>query len=127
MIGVRHSPQDMGRAADLFDGNKETLLRGQSANPLVIELRFAQPRSIRSISLDLAAMSHFRVKVEVRSTENIVTSFMNDFVDLSAAPHVDLPLGAGQQNVAILRIEIEDVRPQPAEGYHIHAREVQIR
>ncbi len=126
MIGVRHSPQDMGRAADLFDGNKETLLRGQSVNPLVIELRFAQPRSIRSISLDLGAMSHFQVKVKVRSTENIVTSFMTDLVDLSAAPHVDLPLGAGQQNVAILRIEIEDVRPQPAEGYHIHVREVQI-
>jgi 4-amino-4-deoxy-L-arabinose transferase-like glycosyltransferase len=127
MIGVRHSPQDMGRAVDFLDGSKETLLRGESANPMVIELRFARPRAVASVSLDLGAMPQFQVKVEARSAESSATSFMNEYEDLSAEPHVDLPLGDGQQNVANLRIEIQDLRPAPPEGYHIHVREVRVR
>jgi 4-amino-4-deoxy-L-arabinose transferase-like glycosyltransferase len=127
MIGVRYSTQDMGRAADLFDGDKQTLIRGESANPMVIELRFARPRAVESISLDLGAMERYAVKVQTRSVEHTVTTFTKDFEDPSAEPHVDLPLGDGQQNVAVLRIEIKDLRPQPAEGYHVHVREVEIR
>jgi 4-amino-4-deoxy-L-arabinose transferase-like glycosyltransferase len=125
--GVRHSRLDMGRAVDLFDGDTETLIRGESANPLVIELRFAQPRSISSIDLDLGAMSEFRVRIEATSPENSVTNAVKDFADTSPEPHVEMLLGGGRQNVAILRIEVEDLRLEPPEGYHVHVREVRIR
>jgi 4-amino-4-deoxy-L-arabinose transferase-like glycosyltransferase len=127
LIGVRHSPQDMGRAVDFLDGNTETLLRGESANPMVIELRFARPRAVASVSLDLGAMPQFQVKVQARSAENNATTFVKEYEDISAEPHVDLPLGDGQQNVASLRIEIQDMRPAPPEGYHIHVREVRVQ
>lgn len=127
MIGVRHSPQDMGRAVDFLDGNTETLLRGESANPMVIELRFVRPRAVASVGLDLGAMPQFQVKVLARSAENTTTTFTKEVEDVSAEPHVDLPLGDGQQNVASLRIEIRDMRPAPPEGYHIHVREVRLR
>jgi 4-amino-4-deoxy-L-arabinose transferase-like glycosyltransferase len=127
MIGVRHSQQDMGQAVDFLDGNKETLLRGESANPMVIELRFARPRAVASVSLDLGAMPQFQVKVLARSAENITAAFVKDYEDVSAEPHVDLPLGDGQKNVASLRIEIRDSRLAPPEGYHIHVREVRVR
>jgi hypothetical protein len=125
--GVRLSRLDMGRAADLFDGDNETLIRGESANPLVIELRFAQPRSIGSIGLDLGAMPEFRVKLEARSPENSVTNAAKDFADVSPEPHVEVPIGGGRHNIALLRIEVEDLRPEPPEGYHVHVREVRIR
>ncbi|HEU5103679.1 MAG TPA: glycosyltransferase family 39 protein, partial [Roseiflexaceae bacterium] len=125
-VGVRHSPQDMGRAADMFDGDTETLLRGESANPLVIELRFARPRAVGLVSLDLGAMPQFRVKIQARSAEHNVASFAKDYDDLSPEPHVELSLGDGQQFTS-LRIEIQDMRPAPPEGYHIHVREVRVR
>lgn len=125
-IGVRHSSLDIGSVGEMFDGDRETLARGNDANPMVIELRFPHPRPLNSIGLDLATMPHVKITVRVTAEDNTVTTTTKEFVDLPVDPHVDLPIQGGQ-HITVVRLDIEDKLPEPAEGYHIHVRELQLR
>jgi 4-amino-4-deoxy-L-arabinose transferase-like glycosyltransferase len=125
-LGLRHSPIDMGVVDNLFDGQTDTLIRGASANPFVIELRFAEPRSLSELGLDLATMPRFRVTVTRTLDDGQTTSSAREFEGLPDDPHVDLEL-PGNQPARIVRVAIEELPTLPESEYHIHVRELQLR
>jgi 4-amino-4-deoxy-L-arabinose transferase-like glycosyltransferase len=124
---VHYSPLDIGEIANIFDGNDETLMRGRDANPLVIVLQFASPRTIHQISLTLATMPHAQITVELTDGSGNTTSFARDFIELEGAPVVDLPFEDGPVQVQRLRVEIRDLAPRPDEAPHIHVRELRMQ
>jgi hypothetical protein len=124
---VPHSPLDIGSAGDLFDGNADTLIRGRAANPLVLELRFSQPRGVTALGLTLATMPRFQIKVGLTRADGTTASIAQDYHDLPADSQVELAIPGGQQRVHSLRIEIYDRQPRPGDGPHIHVRDVQVR
>jgi len=126
-IEVLHSPLDMGSADDLFDNNADTLIRGRDANPMVLELHFAQPRDVTVVGLHLATMPRFQVKVGLTRAGGTTTSVEQIYHDLPADPLVELSIPGGAQRIQILRIEISDLQPGSTDEPHIHVRDVQIR
>ena len=127
LIEVRHSALDIGSASDLFDNNADTLLRGRAANPLVLELRFAQPRDVTTLGLHLATMARFQIKVELTRADGSTASVAQNYHDLPADPLVELSMPGGAQQVRMLRIEIFDQQLGSSDDSHIHVRDVQIR
>jgi hypothetical protein len=125
-VTVRHSPTDMGEAANLFDQSDDTLIRSQDANPVVLELEFAQPRSISAISMTLAAIQHIQITVKLTSADDKTTTFSRDLTNLEGIPVVDLPAPDGVVRASRVRIEILDLAP-PADATHIHIRELRLR
>ena len=125
-VKVSYSPLDIGDVSVLFDHNIDSLIRGKDANPLVLELQFARPRDVSAISMTLATMSHAQIKVQITREDGNVTSFAREYVDLSGAPDVTLPVPNGPQQTRNIRIEILDLAPRP-DGLHIHVRELRLR
>lgn len=126
-ILMLYSPLDLGSTGDLFDNNPATLIRGRDANPLMLELRFAQPRSVTALGLTLATMPRFKIKIGLTRADGSTTSIVQDYYDLPADPHVDLPIPDSLQQVRSLRIEIYDLQPIAGEEPHIHVRDLQVR
>jgi hypothetical protein len=54
-VVVRHTRLDMGPIGNIFDPDPRSLVRSAQINPLVIELEFAQPRSLGGLSLGLGS------------------------------------------------------------------------
>ena len=121
------SPLDIGEVGNLFDHQVESLIRGKDANPLVLDIQLAQPRSVSVISMTLATMPHAQIKVEVTSEGGDTTSFSRDFNDIRGMPDVELPIPNAPVRTRRLRIEILDLTPRGDDAYHIHVRELQLR
>jgi 4-amino-4-deoxy-L-arabinose transferase-like glycosyltransferase len=124
-VRARYSPPDIGAIGDLFDQSDDTLLRSRDANPMVLVLEFARPRSVSAIGLTLAAMQHVQITIKLTDAEGKLTTFTRDLVDLGGIPVVDLPVPSGPVVASQVRIEILDLAP-PAEGTHIHVRELRL-
>jgi 4-amino-4-deoxy-L-arabinose transferase-like glycosyltransferase len=126
-VKVSYSRLDIGEVVDLFDHNPDTLIRGAAANPLVLDVQLAQPRSVSAISLTLATMSRAQIKVDLIGEDGETVSFARGFVDLVGIPDVELPLPDGPVETRRLRIEIYDLAPRSNDDPHIHVRELQLR
>jgi hypothetical protein len=126
-IEVIHSPLDIGSVSDLFDGNTESLIRGNAVNPLVLELHFGATRVLSTLGLTVGSMQHFTVKVDIVREDGTTSGFTRDFQDLPDDPSMELPIADTPQRLSQLRIEINDQAPTPADGTHIHVREVRLR
>ena len=126
-VAVYHSALDMGQVSDIFDGNQESLMRGAADNPLVVEIHFEQLRSLSALDVTIAATTHFSVNVLVTYDDDTTTAVSGEYSEQSLDPTVTLELPVSDKFVKILRIEIEDVRDKPAEGYHVHVREISVR
>ncbi len=125
-VTVRYSRIDSGSLPDLFDDNPNSLMRGLEANPFVIELYFAQPRTVASVELHVATMARFDVRVSAAPADgttprNALASFSN----LEADPRVEVAIPGGAQLLSKLRIEIQDY--EQTEQAHIHVRGLAFR
>ncbi len=121
-IWVAHSPLDIGQASDIFDNNIETLIRGQAANPFILNFEFSQPQAIKGLSMDFGRMD-FIIRIQVYGTENTAPiSYQSEYRQQPDIPHIDMAFTRGPQQVKSIHIEIEQINP-PAE-VHIHVREV---
>ncbi|WP_298821296.1 glycosyltransferase family 39 protein [uncultured Chloroflexus sp.] len=120
---VAHSQFDIGSVIDLFDGNLATLARGFEANPLVIELRFANPQSVNTIELTVGTMD-FDLTVTVTTPEGEERVFNQQYRGLSRDPTVTFDLPA-PLNAAKLRLDILQIGV--GEPAHVHVREVTWR
>jgi hypothetical protein len=125
VIGI--SPLDLGQPADLVDGDRETLVRGRDANPLVVVLRFDEPRQVAAVGLDLTTMPQVRISVEVRGEDRQVVTATRELTDLPPDPFVLVELPGGARSALLVRVAIEDLRPRPSEGYHVHLRELRLQ
>jgi len=64
VLTVSHSAFDMGTISDLFDGNKQTVVRTSEANPMHLEIAFGQMHDLRQLP---SAPGEWHRKLRLRS------------------------------------------------------------
>lgn len=121
---VHYSSLDSGRIEDVLDGNFDTLMRGAGANPLVIEFEFEPARPANSLHLTLAGLHEFEVSLFLSYQDGSLHDIKQNYSNLPSDPTVSLELPVNESGLHILHIEIKDLSPEPANGYHIHVREL---
>jgi 4-amino-4-deoxy-L-arabinose transferase-like glycosyltransferase len=124
-VAAEHSVLDIGRLEDLFDGNPETLVRGATANPLVLEFRFPEPRVIERVKVHTSDMDLTLKVIATPADGGEDRTAESTYRDLPDEPRIDLPLPGGPLAVARLRVEILDLAPRIEE--HIHVRDLTLR
>ncbi len=122
---VAHSMLDMGSLADLFDGNPFSLMRGFEANPLIVELRFPQPRSVGGVALTVGSMDMNLRLVATPADGSPPIVAEQRFTGLPPDPTVQLDLPGGARELSSLRLEITQVGG--GEVAHVHVRELALR
>ncbi len=121
-IRMIHTPLDIGEAKDVFDNNIETLMRGQEANPFILDLQFSQPQTIRGLMMDFGRMD-FVMRVQVYGTDSSKpVSYQGEYRQQPNIPHIDMDFADGPEQVRQIYIEIEQLN-LPDE-VHIHVREI---
>jgi len=127
-VRVRHPPLDMGNAADLFDGNETTLMRGARDNPFRFEIAYARPATVASIDLVLGYMPDYGIAVTAIDGAGRRHAIDGRFEGVpGVVPHPRLAFGSPVEDVREIHVTIDDSRPQPAEGAHIHVYELVVR
>ncbi len=124
-VTMEHSVFDLGRLEDMVDGDPESLVRGASANPLILDLRFPEPRTIAGITLHTSDMDLVLKVVATPSGGGDPRMAEATYRDLPDEPRIDLPLPGGPLEVERLRIEITDLVDQLEQ--HIHVRDLGLR
>lgn len=124
-VRVRHSRLDRGRLVDLFDANPELLIRGESANPLILEFAFPEPREISGIAAHTAMMD-LELKMLVTPADGgEARAYTTTHRDLPDEPRIDFPFPDGPVTVSALRLEFHDLTSTG--DVHIHVRDLEIR
>lgn len=62
---------DMGSLPDLFDGNRDSLIRGANQNPMVLDLAFSAEVPVSSVSFSLAGMKNFVAILKVTTAAGV--------------------------------------------------------
>jgi hypothetical protein len=124
-LTVRHSPLDMGRLVDLFDGRGDTLIRGAEANPFVLELAFPRPRLIGKVSLTLSAMDRVGLRIIVTPAEGgKARVFESSQTNRPPRPRLEFALPGRPVIASRIRIEITEVGG--GEITHVHVYELSL-
>lgn len=123
---ARYSPLDIGRIEDVVDGRFETLMRGRSANPVVIEFEFSQPRTLTQVAVTTGTMDHYSVRVVLIYSDGSTAEIAEEYTHLPPDPRVEIPLPGTELQVQVIRIEITDLGLQPEDGFHTHVREIEL-
>ncbi len=123
-VVVAHSRLDIGEPAAIFDGDPRTLMRGFEANPLVVELHFAQPRLFSGINLTLTTMDLDLRMVAIPAAGGAPLVASQSYRELETDPTVHLSLPEGSQEVSHVRIEITQIGV--GDIAHVHVRELQL-
>jgi hypothetical protein len=127
-VEVTHSRLDIGTLDALFDGDRESLIRGAGDNPFILELELAQgPVALRSIRLELGHLPDFSITTRVERVGAEPQEKSETFVGLPGEPVLDVVLpGDPAQPVERVRIEVFDRTAIPDYGYHVHVRDLAI-
>ncbi len=122
-LSASHSPLDMGTLQNIFDGDEATFIRTLEANPLVIELWFPHPRTLRAVSL-LVGSEPVAVSASIIRA-GVPPAFFR--LDLPAASTdyrtIDLPFGSP---LSADRLHLELLDTQAAPSSHVHLWEVRL-
>lgn len=124
---ITHSALDIGSLPDAFDGNKDTLMRGAADNPFLVEIEFPEARTISGMDLTVATMAFFTVDVTLTYEDGTSEAVSGAYENLPFDPTVSFTFPQPQKPVKTMRVEIEDIREKPAEGFHIHVRDLVLR
>ncbi len=118
---VRFSLVDMGQIQDGFDGDDQSILRTREANPLVMDIRPAQPRNMRHVGLRVGGTPTRIVAQIFRAGERAPLIFIQSVRQSADPRYVNFDLGAQLQVERIL-LEVETTNETtPA---HVHLWEV---
>ena len=125
-VTVTYSRLDGGELSNIFDGDKNSLMRGLEANPFLIQLEFSEPRIISGFDLTTASMDDFTVTTKVYIDENSEpTVYEENFKDSPPDPTVQIDINPEKQPITKLVIEIKhNTLEDPT---HIHIRELKLR
>ena len=119
-VRVSHSLADAGTAADLFDPDRRTLLRGLEANPFVLDFEFSTPRDIGRIGLDL-------YPVELGLTVSVwpddggeARTFTSEYRGLrDNEAHVEFLVPSGPVRTRRLRLALRDLLQTDTAKIHV--------
>lgn len=119
-VRVLHSVLGSGVIQHAFDGDFDTLVRGEGANPFVVDVLFPQPRDIPSVTITVGTMPDFTITTAlVGSGPNGKTRYSQRYTDLGLDPTVKLDFGDAGKDVTELRIELMDNRAGPVALIHV--------
>jgi hypothetical protein len=122
---VTHTPFDLGRIADLFDGDNFTLARTAEANVMALRIAFASPRltgAIRIVGRDMTLECHLRVYVAGRQQPLV---FERAGSGAQSQPTLAFSLGSRPLRVSAVTVEVFD--PTDNTTQHVHVREIEFR
>jgi len=124
---VTYSALDIGSMPDAFDGKFETLLRGAGDNPFIIKIEFPEPVSLSAMDLTIGTLFFCGVNVTLTYDDGSQQQLENTYQDMPFDPTVTVEFPMTDLKVQQVLVSIEDIRPEPTEGYHIHVRELVLR
>jgi hypothetical protein len=124
-VTVAHSRLDIGAPVNIFDGDPATLMRGFEANPLIIELRFPQPRRIGGVTLTVASMDFTLRLIGTPADGGPQVIAEQSYTGLPPDPTVSLDVPGGGRELSTLRLEI--LQAGAGEVAHVHVRELALR
>jgi hypothetical protein len=120
-ILVSHSQFDMGSVFDLFDGNKETVTRTAEANPMRINIDFANRRMLNGVTVRVGGVkSRVTVTIYPSGLPNPLT-FSVDKEQTADPRDVSISFGKAIQSS---RLDIEVLSVNDSEPAHVHVWEV---
>jgi len=124
-VRISHSITDKGTVADLFDNDRETLLRGLDANPMVLDFTFTDPLVLHSIALNI-----YRVDLGLTVTawsdgDSEPKRFASEYRNLPNDARVDVAMPGAPVLARRLRLELLDL--SGTEITKIHIRTLQLR
>lgn len=126
-IEVWHQAVDMGGASALFDNDFSSLMRGANDNPFIVELRYSSPKSVSNIKMALGYMPEYKLTISLTGADGKVIETSQIFKSASGeSPQPVITIPGGPVSANIIRIQIEDIRQRPGEGWHIHIFETQV-
>jgi hypothetical protein len=104
----------------LFDGSRETVVRGDRVNPLRVEVRFPQPIVLQEVSLTVGSIQDFTVEVEISSpASSEPLSLSERFKDLGADPTVSFLLPAPGVTASTIALKLTDNTVGPEAMIHV--------
>lgn len=115
---------DMGSLPDLFDGNKDSLIRGANQNPMELDLAFAQAVPVSSVQFALGGMKNFVAILRVTTADGVET-YEQTFpvAESDQVVTYDFP---EQQQVSALHVTFfENDVPEDVQT-NIHVRDITI-
>jgi hypothetical protein len=121
---IGHSRLDMGTMINIFDRQKETLIRGQEANPFLIDITFPVPRSIKGLEMSFGAMDMELTANIFAEGSEIPTQYTNLQKGLPPDPTVIWMFGTSMSNVKRIQLLVRDVNQR--DRANIHVREVKV-
>lgn len=119
---IQHSMLDMGNPVEIFDGNKQSLIRGLEANPFILDITFPSKFMISGIIADFAHMD-FTITARLYSGQDSNPQVFEKTVrGVEGDPHFVMNFSDSPHLIDRLRIEILSLsHPERA---HIHIREL---
>lgn len=121
---VEYSAIESGQVADMFDGDRYTVVRGYEANPFVVDIRFSQAVQVSGLAADFGSMDFtLSVLVYPEGAQEPVT-FARTYRNLADDPHVELLLDG--ETFVTKRVRIEVLSLNAGEKAKIHVRELQV-
>ncbi len=117
---VRHSRLSDSDINLLFDGLKETVVRGDRVNPFRVEVRFPQPITLHEVSLTVGSIRDFTVELEISSPASPEPLKLSErFTNLGLDPTVSFQLPAPGATASTIALEITDNTVGPEAMIHV--------
>lgn len=120
-ITVSHSQFDMGSAADLFDGNNETVTRTLEANPMRINIDFGNQKALNGVTLRVGGVES-RLTVTVFPVDEPNPVVFSADKEQTVDPQ-DVSISFGKVLMSA-RMDIEVLSVNDSEPAHVHVWEV---
>ncbi|MCX6055836.1 MAG: glycosyltransferase family 39 protein [Chloroflexi bacterium] len=121
---VQYPALDMGTIENLFDGNQETLVRTREANPLNLEIQFADAKWIDQISVRIGGTAS-TLTVEIHPGDGSQSMVLKKEV-LESNNYRDILFKLDQTQL-IKEIEITILSTYEIEPSHVHVWEVSFQ
>jgi len=125
IVQIQHSLFDMGEVENLFDEDTFTMVRTYEANPALINITFAEPRTITGITVTTGSMD-FTLTVRLFTDEQAEPiTYSQTYTDQPEDPTVDLSFG--REPIKVLKVEVELLGFMFNKWAKIHIRELTLR
>jgi hypothetical protein len=123
-VHLTHSQISSGTMNDIFDDNKQTLIRGSVSNPFVIHLNFDQQQNFSGFDLTTGSLD-YELKIKILANGNTNPIELNEsFAKLGPDPTVHVDFSPTKIPVQEINLEIRDIN-KPGDA-QIHIRELKL-
>jgi hypothetical protein len=120
-VQVSYPALDIGQIADIFDGNDASLLRSVEANPLALDMRFTQAKTLHGFSARIGGAAQQVTLTVYSSGQAQPWVFSQKVLETSEPRYVYF---AFPKTLAAARIQLDVLSIYDQEPAHVHLWEV---